>query len=160
MSLDCGGNLSTWKMARGEPLHQEPKKMLKDEQWRFFFFLSFVNVVLCYPLQSFSSFFFYPPAKLREACFDPGSVMNGTRLGTDYKLGSSLTFHCEPGYQLQGYSTLTCVMGNTNRPEWNRALPSCQGDDDSLLHPSTHNRKLCFYSLNEMIVDKQLLLYF
>ncbi len=66
-------------------------------------------------------------AKLREACFDPGSVMNGTRLGGDYKLGSTVTFHCDPGYQLQGYSSLTCVMGGTNRPEWNRALPSCQG---------------------------------
>ncbi|KAL0171301.1 hypothetical protein M9458_031612, partial [Cirrhinus mrigala] len=54
--------------------------------------------------------------KLREACFDPGSVMNGTRLGGDYKLGSTVTFHCDPGYQLQGYSSLTCVMGGTNRP--------------------------------------------
>lgn len=76
--------------------------------------------------------YFLSVAKLREACFDPGSVMNGSRLGSDYKLGSTVTFHCEPGYQLQGYSTLTCVMGQNNRPEWNRALPDCQGD-----HPRT-----------------------
>lgn len=67
-------------------------------------------------------------AKLREACFDPGNMMNGTRMGTDYKLGSMVTFHCEAGYLLQGYSTLTCVMGNSKRPEWDRAKPSCQGE--------------------------------
>ncbi|TRY64583.1 hypothetical protein DNTS_003138 [Danionella cerebrum] len=75
---------------------------------------------------SYTGFHLEYKAKLREACFDPGSVMNGTRLGADYKLGSTVTFHCDPGYQLLGYSSLTCIMGNTNRPEWNRALPSCQ----------------------------------
>lgn len=72
--------------------------------------------------------FFSLAAKLREACFDPGNVMNGSRMGTDYKLGSMVTFHCEAGYLLQGYSTLTCVMGNSKRPEWDRAKPSCQGE--------------------------------
>lgn len=67
-------------------------------------------------------------AKLREACFDPGNVMNGTRIGTDYKLGSMVTFNCEAGYLLQGYSSLTCVMGSSKRPEWDRAKPSCQGE--------------------------------
>lgn len=67
-------------------------------------------------------------AKLREACFDPGNVMNGTRIGADYKLGSMVTFNCESGYLLQGYSTLTCVMGSSKRPEWDRAKPSCQGE--------------------------------
>ncbi|XP_058232392.1 CUB and sushi domain-containing protein 3 isoform X1 [Hemibagrus wyckioides] len=93
---------------------------------------------------SYTGFHLEYKAKLREACFDPGTVMNGSRLGSDYKLGSSLTFHCEPGYQLQGYSTLTCVMGNTNRPEWNRVLPSCQapcgsrstGSEGTVLSPN------------------------
>ncbi|XP_076868457.1 CUB and sushi domain-containing protein 3 isoform X4 [Brachyhypopomus gauderio] len=93
---------------------------------------------------SYTGFHLEYKAKLREACFDPGSVMNGTRLGSDYKLGSTVTFRCEPGYQLQGYSTLTCVMGHTNRPEWNRALPSCQapcgsrstGSEGTVLSPN------------------------
>lgn len=42
-----------------------------------------------------------PAAKLRESCFDPGVVLNGTRLGSDYKLGSTVTFYCEAGYVLQ-----------------------------------------------------------
>uniref|UniRef100_A0A673GR16 CUB and sushi domain-containing protein 3-like n=1 Tax=Sinocyclocheilus rhinocerous TaxID=307959 RepID=A0A673GR16_9TELE len=93
---------------------------------------------------SYTGFHLEYKAKLREACFDPGSVMNGTRLGGDYKLGSTVTFHCDPGYQLQGYSSLTCVMGGTNRPKWNRALPSCQapcgsrstGSEGTILSPN------------------------
>ena len=76
-------------------------------------------------------------AKLREACFDPGNVMNGTRLGNDYKLGSTVTFSCEAGYLLQGHSTLTCVMGNSKRPEWDRARPSCQGEATDTQHTHT-----------------------
>uniref|UniRef100_A0A8C9TQI4 CUB and Sushi multiple domains 3 n=1 Tax=Scleropages formosus TaxID=113540 RepID=A0A8C9TQI4_SCLFO len=75
---------------------------------------------------SYAGFHLEYKAKLRESCFDPGSVMNGTRLGSDYKLGSTVTFYCEPGYVLQGYSTLTCIMGDDGRPGWNRVLPSCQ----------------------------------
>lgn len=53
--------------------------------------------------------------------------MNGTRLGMDYKLGSTVTYYCDAGYVLQGYSTLTCIMGDDGRPGWNRVLPSCHG---------------------------------
>ncbi|KAL2080246.1 hypothetical protein ACEWY4_024039 [Coilia grayii] len=83
-------------------------------------------------------------AKLRESCFDPGNVLNGTRLGSDYKLGSTVTFYCEAGYVLQGYSTLTCIMGDDGRPGWNRVLPSCQapcgsrstGNEGTVLSPN------------------------
>ncbi|TNN72286.1 CUB and sushi domain-containing protein 3 [Liparis tanakae] len=75
---------------------------------------------------SYTGFHLEYKAKLRESCFDPGVVLNGTRLGSDYKLGSTVTFYCEAGYVLQGYSTLTCSMGDDGRPGWNRALPSCQ----------------------------------
>uniref|UniRef100_A0A8C5DPF9 CUB and sushi domain-containing protein 3-like n=1 Tax=Gouania willdenowi TaxID=441366 RepID=A0A8C5DPF9_GOUWI len=97
---------------------------------------------------SYTGFHLEYKAKLREACFDPGIVMNGTRMGTDYKLGSMVTFHCEAGYLLQGYSTLTCVMGNSKRPEWDRAKPSCQapcgghftGSEGTVLSPNyPHN---------------------
>ncbi|CAB1315644.1 unnamed protein product, partial [Coregonus sp. 'balchen'] len=47
---------------------------------------------------SYKGFHLEYKAKLREACFDPGNVMNGTRLGNDYKLGSTVTFSCEAGY--------------------------------------------------------------
>ncbi|KAL2084354.1 hypothetical protein ACEWY4_019872 [Coilia grayii] len=93
---------------------------------------------------SYTGFHLEYKAKLRESCFDPGTVMNGTRLGSDYKLGSSVTFHCDAGYLLQGYSSLTCQMGDTGRPEWSRPLPSCQapcgsrstGSEGTVLSPN------------------------
>uniref|UniRef100_A0A8B9KMC1 CUB and Sushi multiple domains 3a n=1 Tax=Astyanax mexicanus TaxID=7994 RepID=A0A8B9KMC1_ASTMX len=117
---------------------------------------------------SYTGFHLEYKAKLREACFDPGSVMNGTRLGTDYKLGSTVTFHCEPGYQLQGYSTLTCVMGQNNRPEWNRALPSCQapcgsrstGSEGTVLSPNyPHNYTKGHSCLYEIAVPGEFVLF-
>ncbi|MBN3314648.1 CSMD3 protein, partial [Atractosteus spatula] len=93
---------------------------------------------------SYTGFHLEYKAKLRESCFDPGSVMNGTKLGSDYKLGSTVTYYCEPGYILQGYSTLTCIMGDDGRPGWNRALPECQapcgsrstGSEGTVLSPN------------------------
>ncbi|KAM6968265.1 CUB and sushi domain-containing protein 3-like [Aplochiton taeniatus] len=108
---------------------------------------------------SYTGFHLEYKAKLREACFDPGTVMNGTRLGSDYKLGSMVTFHCEAGYLLQGYSTLTCMMGNSKRPEWDRAKPSCQapcggrptGSEGTVLSPNyPHNYtrgQTCVYDI-------------
>uniref|UniRef100_A0A8C6NQD4 CUB and Sushi multiple domains 3 n=1 Tax=Nothobranchius furzeri TaxID=105023 RepID=A0A8C6NQD4_NOTFU len=108
---------------------------------------------------SYAGFHLEYKAKLREACFDPGNVMNGTRLGADYKLGSMVTFHCEAGYLLQGHSTLTCVMGNSKRPEWDRAKPTCQapcgghftGSEGTVLSPNyPHNytsAQSCVYDI-------------
>ncbi|XP_051920530.1 CUB and sushi domain-containing protein 3-like isoform X1 [Hippocampus zosterae] len=97
---------------------------------------------------SYTGFHLEYKAKLREACFDPGNVMNGTKMGTDYKLGSMVTYNCEAGYLLEGYSTLTCMMGNSKRPEWDRSKPSCQapcgghftGSEGTVLSPNyPHN---------------------
>uniref|UniRef100_A0A5F9CUY6 CUB and sushi domain-containing protein 3 n=1 Tax=Oryctolagus cuniculus TaxID=9986 RepID=A0A5F9CUY6_RABIT len=108
---------------------------------------------------SYAGFHLPYKAKLRESCFDPGNIMNGTRLGMDYKLGSTVTYYCDAGYVLQGYSTLTCIMGDDGRPGWNRALPSCHapcgsrstGSEGTVLSPNYpknysvgHN---CVYSI-------------
>nr|XP_033812744.1 CUB and sushi domain-containing protein 2 [Geotrypetes seraphini] len=61
----------------------------------------------------------------RESCFDPGSIKNGTRVGTDLKLGSTFTYYCDSGYEIDGFSTLTCVMGEDGKPVWNQPRPSC-----------------------------------
>ncbi|XP_072226798.1 CUB and sushi domain-containing protein 3 [Leuresthes tenuis] len=108
---------------------------------------------------SYTGFHLEYKAKLRESCFDPGVVLNGTRLGSDYKLGSTVTFYCEAGYVLQGYSTLTCSMGDDGRPGWNRALPSCQapcgsrstGSEGTVLSPNFPRNytsgQTCVYSI-------------
>uniref|UniRef100_A0A670YQB1 CUB and Sushi multiple domains 1 n=1 Tax=Pseudonaja textilis TaxID=8673 RepID=A0A670YQB1_PSETE len=82
--------------------------------------------------------------KPREACFDPGNIMNGTRIGTDFKLGSSITFQCDSGYKIIDPSTITCVIGVDGKPAWNRVLPSCSapcggqytGSDGVVLSPN------------------------
>ena len=65
--------------------------------------------------------------KPREACFDPGNIMNGTRVGTDFKLGSTVTYQCDPGYTILDPSSITCVIGADGKPAWDRVLPSCSG---------------------------------
>ncbi|KAK1891689.1 CUB and sushi domain containing protein 1, partial [Dissostichus eleginoides] len=64
--------------------------------------------------------------KPREACFDPGNIMNGSRTGYDYKLGSQVSYNCHHGYTTMGGDTITCVMGNDGKPVWDRALPTCK----------------------------------
>lgn len=66
--------------------------------------------------------------KPREACFDPGNLMNGTRLGMDYKLGSTVTYQCESGYTIAGPSTLICILGSDGKPVWDKPLPTCKGE--------------------------------
>ncbi|CAG5854549.1 unnamed protein product [Menidia menidia] len=64
--------------------------------------------------------------KPREACFDPGNVMNASRTGYDYKLGSQVSYSCHHGYTILGDDTITCVMGQDGKPVWDKALPSCK----------------------------------
>uniref|UniRef100_A0A3P8W543 CUB and Sushi multiple domains 2 n=1 Tax=Cynoglossus semilaevis TaxID=244447 RepID=A0A3P8W543_CYNSE len=61
----------------------------------------------------------------RESCFEPGLLRNGTRTGADLKLGSTVTYHCDSGYTLEGDSTLTCIMGRDGKPNWNKPRPIC-----------------------------------
>ncbi|KAM4592287.1 CUB and sushi domain-containing protein 1-like [Odontesthes bonariensis] len=64
--------------------------------------------------------------KPREACFDPGSVMNASRIGYDYKLGSQVSYSCHHGYTIVRDDTITCVMGHDGKPVWDKTLPSCK----------------------------------
>ncbi|KAG7254956.1 hypothetical protein CRUP_020738 [Coryphaenoides rupestris] len=61
----------------------------------------------------------------RESCFEPGAVRNGTRVGTDLKLGSAVSYQCDGGYTLEGEPTLTCIMGRDGKPSWNKPRPIC-----------------------------------
>uniref|UniRef100_A0A672FLN5 CUB and Sushi multiple domains 1 n=1 Tax=Salarias fasciatus TaxID=181472 RepID=A0A672FLN5_SALFA len=64
--------------------------------------------------------------KPREACFDPGNIMNASRAGYDYKLGSQVSYSCHHGYTTVGGDTITCVMGHDGKPVWDKPLPSCK----------------------------------
>lgn len=78
-------------------------------------------------LLSGNKFTLLSPEKPREACFDPGNIMNASRTGYDYKLGSQVSYNCHHGYITVGGDTITCVMGNDGKPVWDKALPSCKG---------------------------------
>uniref|UniRef100_A0A8C6GG80 Uncharacterized protein n=1 Tax=Mus spicilegus TaxID=10103 RepID=A0A8C6GG80_MUSSI len=80
----------------------------------------------------------------RESCFDPGSIKNGTRVGSDLKLGSSVTYYCHGGYEVEGASTLSCILGPDGKPMWNNPRPVCTapcggqyvGSDGVVLSPN------------------------
>uniref|UniRef100_A0A6Q2YHZ2 CUB and Sushi multiple domains 1 n=1 Tax=Esox lucius TaxID=8010 RepID=A0A6Q2YHZ2_ESOLU len=86
--------------------------------------------------------------KPREACFDPGNIMNGSRMGVDYKLGSTVTYQCNSGYTVTGPATIKCIIGLDDKPVWDKALPVCKapcgghytGSDGVVLSPNfPHN---------------------
>lgn len=54
--------------------------------------------------------------------------MNGTRVGTDFKLGSTVTYQCDSGYRIVEPSSITCVIGTDGKPSWDHVLPSCRGE--------------------------------
>ncbi|KAJ8268254.1 hypothetical protein COCON_G00134260 [Conger conger] len=95
----------------------------------------------------------------RESCFEPGPVQNGTRVGTDLKLGSTITFYCDSGYIIEGDATLTCIMGGDGKPSWNKPRPTCiapcggqySGMEGVVLSPSypgNYSRgRTCHYSV-------------
>ncbi|XP_035867009.1 CUB and sushi domain-containing protein 1 [Phyllostomus discolor] len=97
--------------------------------------------------------------KPREACFDPGNIMNGTRVGADFKLGSTVTYQCDPGYTIADPSSITCVIGADGKPAWDRVLPSCSapcggqysGSEGVVLSPSYPQNytagQVCLYSI-------------
>ncbi|ETE68909.1 CUB and sushi domain-containing protein 2, partial [Ophiophagus hannah] len=80
----------------------------------------------------------------RESCFDPGLIKNGTRAGSELKLGSTITYYCDSGYVIEGVSTVTCVMGGDGKPVWNKLRPMCTapcggqytGSDGVVLSPN------------------------
>ncbi|XP_061452290.1 CUB and sushi domain-containing protein 2 isoform X5 [Rhineura floridana] len=93
----------------------------------------------------------------RESCFDPGLIKNGTRAGSELKLGSTITYYCDSGYVIDGVSTLTCIMGGDGKPVWNKQRPTCTapcggqytGSDGVILSPNYPRnyttRQVCLY---------------
>ena len=102
-------------------MNVEKKELLLFAHWYY------QNVCLWLCLATHALFRPFSAEKPREACFDPGNIMNGSRTGYDYKLGSQVSYNCHHGYTIVGEDTITCVMGNDGKPVWDRALPSCKG---------------------------------
>uniref|UniRef100_UPI001EAF343E CUB and sushi domain-containing protein 3-like n=1 Tax=Oncorhynchus gorbuscha TaxID=8017 RepID=UPI001EAF343E len=56
-------------------------------------------------------------SSVATACRDPGLPMNGSRHGDGREPDDTVTFSCDPGYELQGESKITCIQVD-NRYYW------------------------------------------
>ena len=54
-------------------------------------------------------------------CNDPGTPSNGQRIGDTFNYSSTVTFHCNTGYNLSGSLALLCLFSGS----WNDTTPSC-----------------------------------
>lgn len=77
-----------------------------------------------HPLVSVSLF----PGSVATACRDPGVPMNGSRSGDGREPGDSVSFQCDPGYELQGDDKITCIQVD-NRYYWQPSPPVCIGEE-------------------------------
>lgn len=79
-------------------------------------------------------FFFFPAsgfcllaAEKYEPCRNPGAAstsMQSTEKAF-YQAGETLSFSCQPGYELQGQATIYCIPGHPS--QWNNTPPACRG---------------------------------
>lgn len=53
--------------------------------------------------------------------------MNGSRNGDGREPGDTVTFQCDPGYELQGDVKITCIQVE-NRYYWQPSPPVCIGE--------------------------------
>lgn len=82
-------------------------------------------------MTSSSSLFVSPcPGSVATACRDPGVPMNGSRSGDGREPGDSVSFQCDPGYELQGDDKITCIQVD-NRYYWQPSPPVCIGKKSS-----------------------------
>lgn len=96
------------------------------------------------------------------ACRDPGVPMNGSRSGDGREPGDSVSFQCDPGYELQGDDKITCIQVD-NRYYWQPSPPVCIGEKSSLClsmywkteklcYMYKHSLEACNFSLEELSV--------
>ena len=83
-------------------------------------------------------------ASIASTCNDPGIPQNGTRYGDSREPGDTITFQCDPGYQLQGQAKITCVQLN-NRFFWQPDPPTCIGIVQQKIEILYLGRNACYH---------------
>lgn len=58
------------------------------------------------------------------SCGDPGSLVNGFRIGDKFTYGESVVFDCNAGYKLQGSIVRKCEANG----QWSGTVASCVGE--------------------------------
>ncbi|XP_065179368.1 sushi, von Willebrand factor type A, EGF and pentraxin domain-containing protein 1-like [Sycon ciliatum] len=59
-------------------------------------------------------------------CLDPGQILNGQQVATDFSVGGQVEYQCDMGFTMNGPSVLTCKEGAS--PEWDLPKPTCDPD--------------------------------
>lgn len=88
---------------------------------------TFLFLLIPFP---FLALCFYLSGSVATACRDPGVPMNGSRSGDGREPGDSVSFQCDPGYELQGDDKITCIQVD-NRYYWQPSPPVCIGEESS-----------------------------
>lgn len=67
-------------------------------------------------------------------CKDPGIPKNGRRDGSLFLEGTQVRFSCNEGYEVVGFSALSCVLKcrACKTGQWNGATPTCEKIGNSL----------------------------
>ena len=63
---------------------------------------------------------------LATNCRPIGAPLYGSKSGSNYNAGSTISFSCDPGYSMRGSSSRTCQEGG-----WTGSNPRCSG----MYHP-------------------------
>lgn len=84
-------------------------------------------------------------------CGDPGIPSNGTRLGTQFSVGSTVEYKCNEGFKLVGTRTRTCLI--TQR--WSGFLPYCEAVEDTSADECSVEGEVIFDSCSQSCICKQ-----
>ena len=71
------------------------------------FVLEFIDTLSCF---------------LLGVCAEPGKLINGNVVGSNYSQGSVIKLECNKGYELRGSAELMCKGG-----VWEGQFPECEG---------------------------------
>ena len=65
-----------------------------------------------------------------RTCDDPGTPVNGTRIGDNFEIGSEVVFNCSTGLVADGPSVAQCwwVDNTTLDIGWSSPTPQCVGE--------------------------------
>ncbi|XP_068695180.1 sushi, von Willebrand factor type A, EGF and pentraxin domain-containing protein 1-like isoform X3 [Montipora foliosa] len=77
--------------------------------------------------------------KCKAVCSDPGTPLNGNRLGDDFSDGQMIAFSCDANFSLVGAPVVFCVAG-----QWNATMPTCKASCSNPGIPR-HGQRLSSY---------------
>lgn len=60
-----------------------------------------------------------------DNCGDPGTPLNGIRIGNDFRIGATVYYECSEGFRLDGSGSRQCQVSGT----WTDTLPQCVEED-------------------------------